>query len=171
MTHPLLTVGIHFLQQHWKGFFFGSRAALRPRHQPHRAVGCYRMVEGQTAERSLSYGHLAKDSMGEADALQAFQRMQGALEDSVLISKAAYAKGEQVWFTLRTRLFDELVQRSLLDHTLQAQQRQQGARPRQLQVPTHTSLHTQHTHSPPCQFLTHPLSILTRSPTHIPQYT
>lgn len=72
--------------------------------------------------------------MGEAHAKRAYERMTDALDDSIFLSKAAYARGEQGWFTFRTRYFDDLVQRSLLDHTLQAQQRQGGARPRQLQV-------------------------------------
>ena len=97
-------------------------------------VGYYRMIEGQTAKSPLFYDSLAKDLMGEANAFQAFQRMQDTLDDSIFISKAGYVRGEHTWFTLRTRFFDDLVQRALLKHTLQAQQRQAGARPRQLQV-------------------------------------
>jgi len=92
------------------------------------------MLEGQTAARPLYYDGLAKDLMGEAHATQAYERMTEALDDSVFLSKAAYASGERRWFTFRTRFFDDLVARSLLDHTLQAQHQQGGARPRQLQV-------------------------------------
>lgn len=92
------------------------------------------MIEGQTSKRPLFYDGLAKDLMGEDAAYQAFLRMQETLDDSIFMSKAAYARGEHGWFTLRTRFFDDLVHRSLLEHTIQAQQRQGGARPRQLQV-------------------------------------
>ena len=96
--------------------------------------GYHRMQEGITAARPLFYDGLAKDLMGEANATQAFQRMQDALEGSFVVSKAAYTHSERVWFSVRTRYYDDMVQCSLLDHTVQAQQRQGGARPRQLQV-------------------------------------
>ena len=61
------------------------------------------MQEGITAARPLFYDGLAKDLMGEANATQAFQHMQDALEGSFVVSKAAYTHSERVWFSVRTR--------------------------------------------------------------------
>ena len=103
-------------------------------------VGFYRMVEGhaqslvETQSPPLFYDPLAKALMGEANAARAWHRMIGVLQESVFMSKAAYAKSEYGWFTVRTRFHDDFVLRSLLEHTLLGQEKNNGARPRQLQV-------------------------------------
>lgn len=96
-------------------------------------VGYYRMREIEQ-KTPLFYDPVAKAIMGEDDARWAFQRMQETLEDSWLMSKAAYARSEANFFPVRTRFIDDHIGRSLEAQILCAQSTSGGKPPRQLQV-------------------------------------
>lgn len=96
-------------------------------------VGYYRIREAELPS-PLFFDPLAKALMGEENAEWAFQRMQDTLEDTLVMSKAAYTRTEQGFFPVRTRFIDDHVDRSLRNQVLLAQRGSGGQPPRQLQV-------------------------------------